>query len=154
MHADAVSHHKNSFVFQLQNLFAPQKSGPLRNEIAIRNISLSEIALSVLKQQKGISETTTVFDLPHQNIYRKYWYSFCDTNEIPRITLYELRHTLVSILQALPEGVVKQMVGHSKDMDTFGVYGHAINGEDKVTADRVNSLFMNLLSPQKDKSVV
>ena len=37
------------------------------------------------------------------------------------------------------------MVGHSKNMDTFGVYGHALEGEDQQVAIRINSLFVDLL---------
>ena len=43
--------------------------------------------------------------------------------------LYELRHTFVSVVKTLPAGEVKGLVGHSQDMDTFGVYGHTLTGE-------------------------
>lgn len=45
-------------------------------------------------------------------------------------SLYELRHTFVSIMKnSLPEELLKRIVGHSANMDTFGVYGHEIDGE-------------------------
>ena len=40
-------------------------------------------------------------------------------------------------------------MGHSKSMDTFGVYGHALQGEDTVTAEKVNGLFERILTPEK-----
>ena len=60
-------------------------------------------------------------------------------------TPYELRHTFVSIAKRLPEGLVKPLVGHSQSMDTFGVYGHEIEGEANSTAQRVNDLFVEIL---------
>ena len=49
----------------------------------------------------------------------------------------------------LPVGEVKQLVGHSKSMDTFGVYGHALDGEDVQTAQKINGLFERIISPEK-----
>ena len=40
-----------------------------------------------------------------------------------------MRHTFVSIAQELPEAYVKRLVGHSRNMDTFGTYGHAVAGD-------------------------
>ena len=42
---------------------------------------------------------------------------------------YELRHTFVSIAKALPEGLLKTIVGNSEDMDTLGTYVHEVIGE-------------------------
>ena len=55
-----------------------------------------------------------------------------------------MRHTFVSIVRLLPSGAVKEVVGHSKNMDTFGVYGHAIKGEDVNTANMLNTVFEEL----------
>lgn len=49
----------------------------------------------------------------------------------------------------LPAGEVKDLVGHSEDMDTFGVYGHALTGEDTETAQAVNGMFLKLLHAGK-----
>ena len=54
-----------------------------------------------------------------------------------RIKLYSLRHTYVSIVSAqsmISEGNLKQILGHSKSMDTFGVYGHRVDNELENTA--------------------
>ena len=43
-------------------------------------------------------------------------------------------------------------MGHSRSMDTFGTYGHALQGEDQQVTIRVNSLFVELLKKyQADK---
>ena len=48
-------------------------------------------------------------------------------------------------MKTLPAGEVKELVGHSEDMDTFGVYSHALTGEDIATAQAVNAVFLKLL---------
>lgn len=53
-----------------------------------------------------------------------------------KTSAYELRHTFVSVIKTLPAGEVKQLVGHSHSMDTFGIYSHKINGEDTKTAQK------------------
>ena len=40
---------------------------------------------------------------------------------------------------------MKSIVGHTKDMDTFGVYGHRIVGEDQKIADRIEDIFKDIL---------
>lgn len=46
-------------------------------------------------------------------------------------------------------GRVKPLVGHSQSMDTFGIYGHALAGEDVETAEKINGLFQEILTPEK-----
>lgn len=71
---------------------------------------------------------------------------YCKYNNIPVCTPYELRHTFVSIAKVLPAGLVKSLVGHSEDMDTFGVYGHELNGDAQQQANALNSIFSRLLA--------
>lgn len=40
---------------------------------------------------------------------------------------------------------MKELVGHSEDMDTFGIYSHTLTGEDIATAQAVNAVFLKLL---------
>lgn len=61
--------------------------------------------------------------------YRRRFQIYCRHNGIQEITPYELRHTWYSVNKTLPVELVKQMGGHSEDMDTFGVYGHEMDGE-------------------------
>lgn len=60
-------------------------------------------------------------------------------------SLYELRHTFVSVVKTLPAGEVKDLVGHSEDMDTFGVYAHTPAGDAENTARAVNGVFLRVL---------
>lgn len=64
-----------------------------------------------------------------QSLYN-YWrlYQRCNGIE-PPISLYELRHTFVSMIEdAVSPAQLRRMVGHSKSMDTFGWYSHAVEG--------------------------
>lgn len=55
---------------------------------------------------------------------------------------YSLRHTYISYMaQSLPEQALKHLVGHSASMDTYGVYGHAVNG-DGERASRASSIVL------------
>ena len=53
--------------------------------------------------------------------------------------------SIFSVMQALPEGLVKAAGGHSKNMDTFGVYGHEVQGDMSLTAQLVQNRFDELL---------
>ncbi|MEA4932744.1 MAG: hypothetical protein VB071_04035 [Lawsonibacter sp.] len=73
-------------------------------------------------------------------------------NGIPHITPYELRHTFVSIAQKkLPDYLLKPVVGHSKAMDTHGIYGHEFDGFKDDTADILGSVFDSLLASGSDQ---
>lgn len=56
---------------------------------------------------------------------------------------YSLRHTYISYMaSAMPEDVIKRLVGHSASMDTYGVYGHAVNGQDEKDAELSNIILI------------
>lgn len=55
------------------------------------------------------------------------------------------------MMKRLPEGELKQLVGHSKDMDTFGVYGHAFGSDAEDTAQAVNGVLFKILNPESCK---
>ena len=55
---------------------------------------------------------------------------------------YSMRHTFVSMVKnSMPEQLVKAIVGHSASMDTFGVYGHMVDGELKQAAELMDLTF-------------
>lgn len=56
-------------------------------------------------------------------------------------------------MQALPEWLVKAAGGHSKNMDTFGVYGHEVQGDMSLTAQLVQNRFDELLSNSQKNNV-
>ena len=53
-------------------------------------------------------------------------------------------------VKELPAGEVKGLVDHSQSMGTFGIYGHALQGEDAVTAGKLGALFETLAAPVEE----
>lgn len=119
-----------------------------KNENAIRDVQLFPLAMEQLNLHSlrcGRPKTGYMFQVDSQRQYRDRWYLFCRRNGIPHITPYELRHTFVSICQRLPEGMVKQLVGHSRSMDTFGIYGHMVDGYSSLAAGQLSGVFSDLI---------
>lgn len=117
-----------------------------KNENAVRSFVLSDVAKAVLEAQRVITgHCESVLCLETERRYYKRWKVYCAANDLQPVSLYELRHTFVSVVKTLPAGEVKELVGHSEDMDTFGVYSHALTGEDIATAQAVNAVFLKLL---------
>lgn len=118
-----------------------------KNEQAIRHFVLSPMMKSILESQYALTGSSEyIFNISTQQTYEKHLRRYCDCNDIPHISPYELRHTFVSIAKNLSEGQIKAIVGHSKNMDTFGTYGHEVEGELKETAMQLEKLFQNILS--------
>lgn len=133
------------------NVFGEETRG--KNDNAVRSFALSELAkLELLAQDKEYPSTSGyVFELPSPTAYRERWQKYCEANGITKTTPYELRHTFVSVAKTLPAGEVKGLVGHSQSMDTFGVYGHALIGEDERTAEKINELFQRIVTPNDEE---
>lgn len=123
-----------------------------KNRNAIRTVELPAMAVRVLEDQRQFTgDTGSVFCVSSAQTYRKHWDRYREANGIGKTTPYELRHTFVSVAKVLPEGRVKAVVGHSQSMDTFGVYGHVLNGEAAETARELDSVFAKLLHPASEK---
>lgn len=118
---------------------------PGKNRRARRTFALSSLARAVLEEQMAHLDGLYLFGIRSESHYRLRWKAYCQANNIPYITPYELRHTFVSIVQGLPEGYVKELVGHSRSMDTFGIYGHALEGRREQIAAQVEAVFRELL---------
>lgn len=121
-----------------------------KNDNAVRAFDLSELARAVLDAQRATAgRGESVFNIRTEQHYYDRWRIYCRANDIPPTSVYELRHTFVSVAKNLPAGEVKGLVGHSRNMDTFGVYAHALDGEAANTAQAVNGAFVRLLRVEK-----
>ena len=117
-----------------------------KNENALRSFELTKSSIAEWDAQKKITPfSKKAFYDGHPKAMLRYWKRYCDYNEIPYVTLYELRHTFVSIIKELPEGWLKKLVGHSKNMDSYGTYGHEVKGEQSHIANRVEGIFQDIL---------
>lgn len=132
-----------------------------KNENARRSFLLTPMAREILEKQRekltalGIT-SDYVFPneygeyIPPQRYYRR-WVNYRDCAGIAKASPYELRHTFVSIVKQLPEGLLKPLVGHSKDMDTYGTYSHEVEGDMEATADNIQRLFVQALKEDEEK---
>ena len=123
-----------------------------KNENAVRSFQLSALACHVLDEQREASGGLgSVFRITNEQHYYKRWRTYCAANGLTPCSLYELRHTFVSVVKTLPAGEVKSLVGHSADMDTFGIYAHTLTGDAAHTAQAVNGVFLQVLKMHKKK---
>lgn len=122
-----------------------------KNDNAIRAFQLSTLGKECWDKQAALSDSEWMFPGFITDSYRKRLRAYCLSNNIPVISPYELRHTSFSIMQALPEGLVKAAGGHSKNMDTFGIYGHEVQGDMELTAQLLEERFDSLLSNSKNQ---
>ena len=126
-----------------------------KNENSQREIYLQGLAMAELEAQRqqlrqaGII-SPWVFPNEHgacftQSTFRKRWNRYCSVNNIQNITLYELRHTFVSVCDDMPDGLKKKVVGHSQSMDTDGIYGHRKVGDLERAAAYSDAAFRAIL---------
>lgn len=117
-----------------------------KNKNAHRTIVLHDLALNVLADQRGQTDhlksewifCNTFGDQGRQRTIYKQWLLI--RKELgTTCSIYGLRHTFISMLKNdVPEQMIKSIVGHSASMDTFGTYGHAVDGEAERAAKIVN----------------
>ena len=118
-----------------------------KNDNAVRNVALSDLGMKIWQKQLSILGEDPDWMFPGWRgiVYRKHLAKYCEVNHITVVTPYELRHTSFSIAQTLPEGLVKKLGGHSQNMDTFGIYGHALEGDKELTAELMQDRIQNLI---------
>lgn len=138
------------FIRRSINIYKEVTKG--KNKNAIRRFVMIPQAKKVLEaQRKGNPNAEgSIFKIESISTYGKRWRRFCESNGIEYVSLYEMRHTFISIAKNLSEGQIKPIVGHSKNMDTFGVYGHEVNGELEKTAAELSKLFDGILKADDD----
>lgn len=127
-----------------------------KNDNALRSFQLTPSALAELDAQRRKTPAFSgpVFPIYKEQFYYKRWNAFCEANGLPHVTPYELRHTFVSVAKNLPEGQVKNLVGHSRNMDTLGTYAHEMHKDMERTAASLEEIFRDILAtePQKAKA--
>ncbi len=126
-----------------------------KNDNARRTFMLSKRAQKILSDQEELLKQEGVispFLFPEQNgqhtnqqNLRRAWSRFKKHNGIVAATPYEMRHTFVSVNKDMPEGLKKMVIGHSKDMDTEGTYGHEMQGDMERAAEYIDAAFDRLL---------
>lgn len=108
-----------------------------KNQNARRQIYLNKIARRIISENQfrnGRLATPWIFCSKtggplSQSTLRNAWLKVAAERDLPGCP-YSLRHTFISLLKnEMPEAMLKSIVGHSASMDTYGIYGHVVNGE-------------------------
>ena len=127
---------------------------PGKNKNTRREIPLSALVLDVLAEQKARTahlESEWLFcnqlgQEPRQRLAYDYWVEIAQALGRPDVAPYGLRHTFISMVRgALPEQMVKDIVGHSVNFSTFETYGHKLDGQDQKTASALDAFFSSSL---------
>lgn len=142
------------------NVYNEPTSG--KNDNAQRKFRLTRLSQQILDDQRTMLKSfgiisPYIFCRPDGNFVRELhfrgrWEAYCNYNNINYVSPYELRHTFVSVNKETPEALLKGQVGHSKDMDTYGVYGHELDGDMDRMADYVDAAFGAVLDRTFDRT--
>lgn len=126
-----------------------------KNDNARRQFYLNDFTLAILSEQFvmlkeiGVSSAYVFCDRSGESIkqtnYYKHWVAYRDGAGLSKVSPYELRHTFVSMAKSIPEGYLKQLVGHSKSMDTYGTYSHEVDGDLKAASDLINQILCKFI---------
>lgn len=129
-----------------------------KNDNARRTVPMTKMLKKVLDDQKEYLKSTGIISpyvFPDEKCSEindprplfDSWKRFCKSHDLPAVTFHGLRHTMISLYKAdLPEELLKQVVGHSASMDTFGVYGHAMDGDEERTVRIMDDVISGILS--------
>lgn len=119
---------------------------------ALRSVPLQSTAVELLQAHKerltkhGIvslyifPNERTGDIMPHTSL-DQCWYRVADAIGTD-ISIHELRHTFISIVSGdMPTALLKQAVGHSANMDTYGIYAHQTDKSLSQSRDIINTAF-------------
>ena len=129
------------------NVLGQETTG--KNDNARRCFCLNNTSRAIIAAQRQQSDGPYVFPRVTEEGYRRYLYRYCAANHLPAVAPYEMRHTFVSIIQDLSEGEIRSLAGHSKNMDTLGVYSHKVSGRAEKIASNVEMIFYDILHPEE-----
>jgi len=145
----------NNVVFVRRTVNSLNEITQGKTDNARRYFALPDKAKEVLEAQKQMLKKRGIIspylfpdergEMLDPNHLYKMWRAYCSQHDI-HCTLHELRHTMISVSKAeVPEELLKRVVGHSKSMDTFGEYGHLVDGEIEKVASILNETFNLIL---------
>ena len=124
-----------------------------KNKNARRIVPIGSTAKAILKEVIDRNnamklDTQWVFCSPdgtvgNQKSAYKHWLKLKEERNLPG-TPYSLRHTFVSMVKnQLSEASLREYIGHSENMDTYGTYSHEVSGDAKKTAEIIDLTFKN-----------
>jgi len=156
----ALVRHKKSWSFEepktarsRRTIFLP---APLLNKLAVHKRQQAEARLQAGASWHAhdlvfCSEEGTPLSIP--NLTYRYFRPILEKAELPRIRLYDLRHTCATLLLMAEENpkVVSERLGHSTIVLTLDTYSHVLpTMQQQATARLEKMLYSNRSSKQKN----
>lgn len=80
-----------------------------------------------------------------QFILTAQWKRYKKHNNLPDVSLYGFRHTFTSHNKTMPEELMKIILGHSPQMDTYGTYGQEVSGDKESAKGYIEANFNKIL---------
>ena len=136
------------------NRFGEHTMGKTQN--AVREFILPQIGTQILKDQLAMLKRQGIVSkylfpdrdgdqLTSRELYKRLK-KYEEVNVLSDVSLYELRHTFVSMCKGtIPEALLKPVVGHSSKMPTYDTYGHTLDGELATVAELINSAYSGII---------
>lgn len=124
----------------------PGKNANARRMVPVGRLALRIIQDTIARNERLNLRTPWIFCDKHgapgcQSTMRNQWLKLKEERNLHG-TVYSLRHTFISIMKSvMPEQTIKDIVGHSVSMDTFGVYGHIVDGDSRRAAEIIDLTF-------------
>ncbi|WP_329385661.1 site-specific integrase [Anaerofustis butyriciformans] len=143
------------YVNRAVNEYEEETQGKTDN--AQRSFILPNIAVDILKEQKQQFNINSDYIFCNQygertnpKLLSSRFKQYALYNKLSRHTLHELRHTFISLNKDnLSISILKDFVGHSPNMKTLDIYGHAIDNETLEASKSINSRFYDILKTNK-----
>lgn len=131
-----------------------------KNDNARRDVLIGDVAQEALLKQRAMLQARGIIseyafpsprgEVSDSNSVYRHWRTYCKQHGIT-VTLHELRHTFISVAGPyMPAALLKRDVGHSAQTDTFGIYGHAVEGDAAVVLASINSSFTRALKARHE----
>lgn len=126
-----------------------------KNDNARRTFAITNAARQILEDQKHMLDEKGIVspwvfpnkygEEPDPNAVYDQWATYRKQHGIAA-SIHELRHTFISIQKAdMPLALLKSVVGHSDSMDTLGIYGHEVDGDQERAAAIIDEKFIDLI---------
>jgi integrase len=126
-----------------------------KNDNARRSFAITPTMRSILDDQADYLKSEGIVsdwvfpdqygEMPNPNALHHCWTHYAKQHGI-KSNIHELRHTFISMNKSdMPIELLKMVAGHSKSMDTIGIYGHAVDGDQERAAEIMDSTFLSLI---------
>lgn len=128
-----------------------------KTKTALRSILLPAAAAKVLDDQAAMLRARGIIspwlfcnthgEMIHPKAIYYSWTTLRDKLGLTKISVHELRHTMISVMKSdLPLPILQSVVGHASSMDTLGTYGHTADRDRREAATAIDKAYQRILN--------